>query len=576
MSIVKSIRIQNFKSLEDVTIDLSQLTLLFGANSSGKSSFLKALMFLKRNLYPLNFGKTQYKLENGIDLGSFQDIVIGNDITKPIELIFEFKGKYQFPNEDIFCPEKYSDNETLYEMLIELKNEPFFTKLEEIGENSIEPMFCERGYIDSREYLNYYDLDCLLQFTFEHEENGQNLKRITFRDNSLDTEIAVEGKHTGFNLINPKFFELPFFVKYQEGNFTSSEYENPFEYGFPKELRYANTLFDSRIMFNSITLSDVLSEEFNMNRSFSSGKREYISNEWNDMTDDQKIDEYFRFLQFLYLAYHYVPNALRGFFMSKHLPTTREIPKRKYLLTNGSFDNSDYYGLLNDLNRTDIQEKLNQYLKVIGINSKIVVTTDENVGIIALQNSQSYENLHESSSGTIQLLPILLAFSILRKIGHDLHFNAEGFPVFATLDGDYFLSNFATLFIEQPELHLHPKYQSSFAKVLNVVLDSLPKFPSSFAKESKVFLGTLVNLNIFIETHSEHLIRKLQVLIAKGELAREKVGVWYFKKVNGVTKVEKMEIDENGLFKHDWPDGFFDDSIELAMELFEAVRKRKN
>ena len=81
---------------------------------------------------------------------------------------------------------------------------------------------------------------------------------------------------------------------------------------------------------------------------------------------------------------------------------------------------------------------------------------------------------------------------------------------------------------------------------------------------------------MIIETHSEHLIRKLQVLIAKGELAREKVGVWYFKKVNGITKVEKMEIDENGLFKNDWPDGFFDDSTDLTMELFEALRKRKN
>lgn len=132
---VKKIRIKNFKSLEDVTIDLSQLTFLFGANSSGKSSFLKALMFLKRNIYPLNFGKTQYKLENDIDLGSFEDIVSGNDTSKMIDFIFHFEGKYEFPNEDIFSPEIYSDNDLLHEMLGELHSAPFFAKFREIMKN---------------------------------------------------------------------------------------------------------------------------------------------------------------------------------------------------------------------------------------------------------------------------------------------------------------------------------------------------------------------------------------------------------------------------------------------------------
>src|SRR5215210_4576350 len=43
---LQQIRIQNFKSLKDVTLDLQQVNLLIGPNNSGKSNLLKALEFL--------------------------------------------------------------------------------------------------------------------------------------------------------------------------------------------------------------------------------------------------------------------------------------------------------------------------------------------------------------------------------------------------------------------------------------------------------------------------------------------------------------------------------------------------
>ena len=42
-------KIKNFKSLKDVDINLSNLNLLTGVNSSGKSSFIQALLLLKQN-----------------------------------------------------------------------------------------------------------------------------------------------------------------------------------------------------------------------------------------------------------------------------------------------------------------------------------------------------------------------------------------------------------------------------------------------------------------------------------------------------------------------------------------------
>lgn len=46
---LKRVSIQNFKSLKDVTLDLQKVNLLIGPNNSGKTNFLKALEFLKKN-----------------------------------------------------------------------------------------------------------------------------------------------------------------------------------------------------------------------------------------------------------------------------------------------------------------------------------------------------------------------------------------------------------------------------------------------------------------------------------------------------------------------------------------------
>lgn len=41
--LIEKVRVKNFRSLKDVEITLSPLTLLVGSNNSGKTSFLKAL-----------------------------------------------------------------------------------------------------------------------------------------------------------------------------------------------------------------------------------------------------------------------------------------------------------------------------------------------------------------------------------------------------------------------------------------------------------------------------------------------------------------------------------------------------
>ena len=109
-----------------------------------------------------------------------------------------------------------------------------------------------------------------------------------------------------------------------------------------------------------------------------------------------------------------------------------------------------------------------------------------------------------------------------------------------------------TLYIEQPELHLHPAAQAELADFFAKCVTENPG-------------KTLV-----IETHSEHLIRKLQVLIADKScpFSEKDICIYYVdKNDDGVANVQEMKILDNGKFKSKWPAGFFDKAHELSMEL---------
>lgn len=105
------------------------------------------------------------------------------------------------------------------------------------------------------------------------------------------------------------------------------------------------------------------------------------------------------------------------------------------------------------------------------------------------------------------------------------------------------------LLIEQPEIHLHPSLQAKF-------MDSLLQIGD--------------NNMYFIETHSEHIVRKLQVLVKEGKygLKPEDVCIHYFRKENGHIVTTLHTIDQaTGKLSPKFPSGFYDVSTNLAYEL---------
>lgn len=97
-----------------------------------------------------------------------------------------------------------------------------------------------------------------------------------------------------------------------------------------------------------------------------------------------------------------------------------------------------------------------------------------------------------------------------------------------------------TLLIEQPELHLHPAMQAELGSLFAEVVST-----SSTAQ-------------IIAETHSEALILRVMKLIRTGKLDASRVKVlWVDQDDDGHAFVRDLPIDASGEFEVSWPRGFF-------------------
>jgi len=103
---INRVQIKNFKSLRDIDIKLSNLTLLTGINSTGKSTFIQALLLLKQNedkFYTQNKRALSIKGEY-IKLGKKQDILYEEAYKENIEIALynqEDSTNVIFNNEDL-------------------------------------------------------------------------------------------------------------------------------------------------------------------------------------------------------------------------------------------------------------------------------------------------------------------------------------------------------------------------------------------------------------------------------------------------------------------------------------------
>ena len=120
----------------------------------------------------------------------------------------------------------------------------------------------------------------------------------------------------------------------------------------------------------------------------------------------------------------------------------------------------------------------------------------------------------------------------------------------------YYVPEGSTIILEQPEIHLHPSVQAGLA---DVFIDAI--------KVRKI--------QIILESHSEHLLRRLQRRIAEAEsLTNDDVALYFCEDLGGESHMTPLEVDMFGTIRN-WPRDFFGSEFEEMAETTSAAMRRR-
>ena len=119
----------------------------------------------------------------------------------------------------------------------------------------------------------------------------------------------------------------------------------------------------------------------------------------------------------------------------------------------------------------------------------------------------------------------------------------------------FYVPEGSTIILEQPEIHLHPAIQSGLADVL---IDAW--------RTRKV--------QILLESHSEHLLHRLQRRIADETTSEEEIGLFFCSADGSSSNLTPLELDPYGNIAN-WPKDFFGDQFGEIAAMSDAALRRQ-
>lgn len=228
-----------------------------------------------------------------------------------------------------------------------------------------------------------------------------------------------------------------------------------------------------------------------------------------------------------------------------HLAGWRGHPNRTYLRTavdtpyQGQFH--EYFASIIEhweLTADARHQRLQDELRRLNLANRVAVRrlNDAEVEVLVSRTLEGtgemdWVNVADVGLGVSQVLPVLVAL-LTAKAGQ-------------------------FLYIEQPELHLHPRAQHLLGDLLVQAADR--------------------GVRIVVETHSDLLLRGIQTCVAQGRISPDKVGFNWFARdaQTGFSRITPADLDDCGRFG-EWPEDFGDVSIETANDYLNAVEQRRS
>lgn len=240
-----------------------------------------------------------------------------------------------------------------------------------------------------------------------------------------------------------------------------------------------------------------------------------------------------------------------------YLEALREPPQRFYLKTGGLPESVGWHGekaievlfsakhkkIASGKNEAPVPlpEKVANWLKRMGLLDSFEVNQiaphRQDYEVLVKTTAQASQiNLTEVGLGVAQLLPVIVQC--------------------------FYAPPHSTTLIEQPEAHLHPSAQSALADLFIEAVQSVED-----QKGER-------HLQLIIESHSEHFLRRLQRRIAEEQIGPEEVAIYFCEATPTGSMLKPLEIDEYGNINN-WPAHFFGDETGDLVAMTEAAMKRQ-
>lgn len=515
---IDRLRIKNLRSIADsYDIELKPIMILLGANSSGKSTFLRSFPLFAQSVDKKLRGPIAWFDTSFVDFGDYKTA----------------KNKYAAEEDGI----------------------TFSYQMSKVD------VAMRRNYYPNVELLNSDQLsDVYLTFSLKDDSKGTYIDFIKIELNAISYELSVKGRNeyvdcklNGESLMFPERFSfnfntalaiLPSLVankQNEDGDSAVVLLTNKLVSIFKTHCsgRLQNTQRLEQILcYSRLDKCDFLKvlKKGGGIRSF----QKSIQN-WSATTSEYNtIYSYFALLK-LNSVIDSINRALAGFYHScDYIAPMRAEADRYYRIQGLQVQSVDPSGhnLLEFIASLKPKEK-EDYDKFVSevLGVTVDVSSDSGMKSLRIKTSNGDFCIADVGYGYSQVLPVITklwhtTFAAVNNVGYYSRLRFKEYDK-------------TTILMEQPELHLHPQMQAKIADTL--------------VKTIKITREADDCAILIVETHSQALINRLGRRIREGQISPDDVNVLLFQKDADLknSTVKQITFSDKGQLK-DWPYGFFD------------------
>ena len=518
---IKSIRIQNLRSLKDTGyIKIKPLTILLGANSSGKSTFLRSFPLFTQSVKKNLRGPISWFDDSLVDFGDY-NTAKNRFAGKKDSIKFSFH---------ITSPFRFNTGiRYFYDKMMYIGDFPF-----DDAKMTISFYYDTKGTFVRSIRLT---LDEIKVYIYINERNDV----LKFRYNQEEIEFPNVWRwnnNTSSNI-------LPTFVTEREDGTSIQDF---YQVSVISLAAFLLNKCDKRLKSKDRLVPDILRWkkdkqtylEYLQEKGGTASLRNLAAS-WT-IESPEYLELYAKIAAVNAIAMIPVLDREISDFYSRcsYIAPTRAEANRFYRTQGLQVSDIDPYGknleeFLSSLTNTQMQS-YNDFIETL-LNINIKTTSSAGHHSIELVTANGNYNMADVGFGYSQLLPIITKLWYVAYRSRIRQKNRKGFQYRE-------MSNLLTA-IEQPELHLHPAYQAKVADAFLQILEQTRNEVEPF--------------KLLVETHSQTMINRIGRRVREGRLGINEVNVILFEKKQGQqsTEIRQISFDKNGQLR-DWPYNFFD------------------